>query len=218
MAASGGYYVAMPAQHIVIEPTTLTGSIGVIANAFTVHELLDKIGVTPEIVTATEATKKDGHNPMRPWTDDDRTSLLFILDEAHARFTQIVDQGRPDLDLDQVRKLATGEVYTAQQALDLKLADEEGYLDQAIAKAKELAGFTPDADPMVTILNPPHQWGLGGGFSASPRTPGSRVNTASGILDGVQHVISSGEGLDSNTVRRWINELAIPQIEYRVTP
>ena len=195
MAASGGYYVSMPAQHIFVEPTTLTGSIGVIANAFTVDELLEKIGVTPEIVVATESTKKDGHNPMRPWTDEDRRSLRYILDQAHARFTEIVDQGRSDLDLEQVRKLATGELYTAHQALDNKLADEEGYLHKAIDKAKELAGFGADANPMVTLLKPAQRWGFGGGLRAAGFDPTTWT---------------------SQQTRRWISELSAMQLEYRV--
>ncbi len=197
MAASGGYYVSMPTEHIFVEPTTLTGSIGVIANAFTFDELLDKIGVEPEIIVATEATQKDELNPMRPWTDQDRRSLRFILDQAHERFVQIVDEGRADLSLEEVRKVATGKVFTAQQALDYKLVDEEGYLDAAIDKAKELAGFAPSDDPMVTLLQPAQQWGLGPGLS-SP-VPGPAAVT-------------------SQQVRRWVAELSIPRIEYRIAP
>jgi protease-4 len=152
-AASGGYYIACLADRIVVEPTTITGSIGVIAEAFTVQELLNKIGVTPEIIAATNAIKKDRLNPMRAWTDEDRTVLRGILDEAYERFVHIVAQGRQNhLTDQQARTLATGEIFTAAQALDHKLADDYGYLDDAIVTAKTLADIPPNVDPKVIIV------------------------------------------------------------------
>lgn len=197
IAASGGYYISMPADFIVAEPTTITGSIGVIAQAFTVHELLQKIGVKPEIITATDAVKKDKLNPMQPWTDEDRNTLRGILDEAQVRFVDIVDRGRPKLDLDQTKKLATGEVFTCRQAQENKLVDSQGYLEAAIDKAKELAGIGPEVEPLVTQLSPSKGFGLLSALETSvPRD-------------------QWGSGVSAQQVRRWVDELSTPVLQYR---
>ncbi len=195
VAASGGYYISAPADFIVAEPTTITGSIGVIAQAFTLERLLNKIGVKPELIVATGADKKDMLNPMRAWTDDDRHALRSILDQAHRRFIDIVAQGRANLNAEGVKRLATGEVYTSGQAQQNMLIDQQGYLDTAIAKAKELAGISPTEHPLVTIMSPSRSLSVWRalGTSAMPHPP----------------AVTSGQ------VRQWIGELSTPHIEYR---
>lgn len=193
-ATSGGYYISAPADHILAEPTTVTGSIGVIAQAFTLQELLHKVGITPEIVAATAATKKDRLNPMREWTDEDRAVLRKILDDAYERFVDVVAQGRQGrLTAEEVRALATGEVYTCAQAISNKLVDEQGYLDAAIAKAKELAGIPADVTPMVTTMAPSESLGWLGLL----RGPGQDLDAVSG-----------------RQLRQWLQELMVPRIEY----
>jgi len=198
IAASGGYYVAANADHIFVEPTTITGSIGVIAEAFTFDELVNKIGVKPEIVTATPATKKDMLNPFRPWTEDDRQALRAILDDAYGRFVTVVANGRKRANLTRqdVEALATGEVFTAKQAVANKLADAEGYLGDAIEKAKSLAGLSTTANPEVRMIEQPRPFSILGAFGAS--TPPMNWKD----LDGAQ-------------VRRWAAELSAPRLEYR---
>ncbi len=195
IAASGGYYISAPCDYIMVEPTTITGSIGVIAQAFTVSELLDKLGVTPEIIAATEATKKDTLNPMRDWTEADREVLRRILDSAYDRFVDIVADGRKNMSREQVKQVATGEVFTSAEALENQLADGEGYLNAAIDKAKELAGIEPDEKPLVTTLSAGSGFGLLSRFGA-PR-PGMDTVTA-------------------DQVRRWLGELTTPELEYRL--
>ena len=195
MAASGGYYIAASADFIMAEPTSITGSIGVIAQAFTVDKLLEKIGVQPELITATEAVKKDMLNPMRQWTDQDRQALRWILDQAYSRFVEVVAEGRDGLSLDAVKKLATGEVFTAREAEERLLIDGLGYIDAAIDKAKQLAGIDPKTKPMVTLLSPPRSLGLLGALSGS--------------------AVPRSETLKVGQVRRWIGELGTPCIEYR---
>lgn len=195
IAASGGYYIAAPADFIMAEPTSITGSIGVIAQAFTVDQLLKKIGIQPELVTATEAYKKDMLNPMRQWTDQDRQALRWILDRAYDRFVQVVAEGRNTLSLEAVKRLATGEVYTSQQAQDNQLIDGQGYLDEAIVKATELAGLDPQAKPMVTILSAPRSLGLLSALSRTTRP--------------------SHEAIGPGQIRHWLGELATPHLEYR---
>ena len=195
IAASGGYYVAAPANHIFAEPTTITGSIGVIAQAMTVQELMAKIGVTPELIVATDATKKDMLNPMRAWTEEDRAALRLILDDAYERFVDVVAKGRTNhMTLDQVKQLATGEVFTASQALQNKLVDQQGYLGDALAKAKDIAGIDPDTEPWVTVIAPPRGLNLLGAMSTN--------------VPGV-------ESINAGHIRRWTNELTTPHIEYR---
>ena len=194
VAASGGYYIAAASDHIVAEPTTLTGSIGVISQGFTVQGLLEKVGVTPETISATEATKKDVLNPTRAWTEEDRRALTFILDDAYETFVQVVDNGRPNLATDQVRALATGEIFTSNQAQNNGLVDQEGYLEDAIDKAKQLANIDADVQPYVTVMSPARSLGLLGALGWS----------------GVESTTFDGEKL-----RRLLSEAAAPRLEYR---
>ncbi len=197
VAASGGYYIAAPADYIIAEPSTITGSIGVIAQAFTVQELLGKIGVKPELIVSTQSTKKDMLNPVREWTPQDRQMLRSILDHAYDQFVGVVEQGRRGLDKQQVQQLATGEVYTAQQAQANQLIDAQGYLDAAIVKARELAGIGQDEEPMVTIMSPPRGLSLFGAIRSPVTDPGS---------------------IGTPLIRRWLTDLSTPQIEYRWVP
>lgn len=156
IAASGGYYIAAGCDHIVAEPTTITGSIGVIAQGFTIAKLLQTIGIKPETITSTHAYKKDMLDWTRDWTDTDRRLLRRFLDHGQERFVQIVHHGRrKHLSLKQVNQIATGEPFTAQEALDNKLIDEEGYIEDAIDAAKKLLGMTTQDQPEVTIMRQP---------------------------------------------------------------
>ena len=177
-AASGGYYVSAHADFIVSEPTTLTGSIGVMADAFTIQELMSKIGVKPEILTSTDATKKDVLSPFRDWGDEDRQLLRDILDYHHAEFVRIVKDGRGLTD-EEASAVGTGQPYLTDEALKLKLVDQEGYLDDAIDVAKKRAGISPGVDPAVKIVLPPESLveALGmrsGGNGLSLDSPGLR--------------------------------------------
>jgi protease-4 len=201
MAASGGYYISMNCDYIYAEPTTITGSVGVIAEAFTVQDLLKKVGVTPEVIIATKATKKDSLSPFRAWTDRDRSELRGILDNAYVRFVNIVAEGRSKvLTHEQVETLATGEPFTTTQAIDNKLVDAEGYMDAAIAKAKELAGLSATSKPQVNMLSPRK------GFSLL-RLVGM----------GKSDVPVSGQMFSSEHLRQLAGELAMPRIEYTAT-
>jgi protease-4 len=197
MAASGGYYISAACDHLIAEPTTITGSIGVIAQAFTVEELMKKIGVTPEIIAATGATKKDTLNSFRNWTDKDRNELRFILDEVHELFIDVVSQGRKGrLTPEEVRVLATGEPFTLKQALANKLVDEQGYLEAAIAKASALANLS--GNPPVFVIQPPK----------------SVLST----LMGSNSTIPQPDSISGGQVRQWLVELSTPQLEYRWAP
>jgi protease-4 len=134
VAASGGYYVAMAADEVVAHPTTITGSIGVIAVKFNVQELFGKIGVGQETIKSGD--KKDLLSPFRPSTPEEKKILQEIIDQLQGRFVEVVTAGRKGLGREAILPLADGRIYTAQQALGHKLVDRVGYLDDAIEGLK----------------------------------------------------------------------------------
>lgn len=136
-AASGGYYVSAPADSIVAAPDTITGSIGVIMQYFTVEELAGKVGVKP--VTIKSGRLKDLRSPFRDTTPEERAVLQGIIDEAYGNFVEAVAKGR-DMPKDTVRDLADGRVYTGAQAAENGLVDELGLRAQAYERVAELTG------------------------------------------------------------------------------
>ena len=139
LAASGGYYVAVAADTIVAHPTSVTGSIGVIAVKLNAQGLMEKIGIVDETFKAGD--KKDLLSPMRPATAEERDIIQTMLNAFHQRFKDLVRKGRPSITAAEIETLADGRVYTADQALANKLVDEIGYLDDAIAVVKKGAGI-----------------------------------------------------------------------------
>lgn len=138
LAASGGYYVALSADTIIAHPTSVTGSIGVIALKLNAKGLMEKIGIEDETIKAGD--KKDLWSPFRPNTEEERKILQDMLDNFHKRFMEVVAAGRKELTQEEIRKLADGRVFTAEQAVQDKLVDKIGYLDDAIEQVKEKAG------------------------------------------------------------------------------
>lgn len=140
VATSGAYYVALSADAIIAHPTSVTGSIGVIALKFNVNGLLEKIGVENETIKSVD--KKDMWSPFRPSTEEERKIIQGMIDNFHEKFIKVIAQERKGLGIEKIRRLADGRIYTAEQALDLKLVDKVGYLDDAIEIAKKKAGIT----------------------------------------------------------------------------
>jgi protease-4 len=138
VAASGGYYISMAAGFIVVNPNTITGSIGVIGQFPNAEKLVDKIGF--EMTTIKSGKSKDIGNPFRAMTVEEKAIFQDIVDETYGRFVGIVATGR-NLPEAQVRELADGRVYTGQKALELGLVDALGYQRDAVSKAAELAGI-----------------------------------------------------------------------------
>ena len=133
IAASGGYYIAMgigEKGRIYVEPTTWTGSIGVIIPRYNATELAQKFGVKSEpLVTG---PLKDTLNPFRDMTDQEKTVWEAIMEDAFGRFVSVIADNRAKLDDEAVRKLATGQIYTANQAVEQHLVDGIGYVEDAI--------------------------------------------------------------------------------------
>ena len=139
LATSGGYYVATAADTIVAHPTTVTGSLGAIAIKFNAEGLMEKIGIEDETIMAGD--KKDLFSPLRPLTEEERVIIQDMLNEFHQRFISLIAENRKTLSLEQVKPLADGRVYTADQALKNGLVDEIGYLDDVIEMVKGKAGL-----------------------------------------------------------------------------
>lgn len=142
-AASGGYYIAAPADRIIANPATVTGSIGVIAQVPNMEELFEKIGIEMQVIKSGEL--KDMMQPTRPLTDEEREILQQILDESHEVFMEVVAEGR-DLSMDEVRTLADGRIYTGRQAVNNGLVDELGDYRDAISLTGEIAGLGDDPE------------------------------------------------------------------------
>jgi protease-4 len=135
MATSGGYYIASGADEIVAHPTAITGGIGVIAMKFNVEKLLSKIGIQGETIKS--ADKKDIWTPLRPSTPEETQIIQTIIDTLHERFVDVVHAGRGSrLSREEIEMLADGRIFTADQALEAKLIDRVGYLDEAVEEMK----------------------------------------------------------------------------------
>ncbi len=137
--ASGAYYAATAADEIVAHPTAITGSIGVILMKFNVEGLMGKIGVEEQTVKSGD--KKDIMSPFRKATPEEVRLAQEIIDHLYGRFLDVA-MARPGnrLTRDELRKLADGRIYTAGQALEAKLIDRIGYLDDVIAGIRKTIG------------------------------------------------------------------------------
>lgn len=140
VAASGGYYLAMAADSILVHPSTVTGSIGVIMLTVNARGLLEKVGVEASAITS--GPRKDMGSPFRVMTPEERAIFQSVIDSFYHRFLAVVQEGRPNLSPDQIKKLADGRIYSGDQAKAAGLIDEIGYLDDAIETARKKAGLT----------------------------------------------------------------------------
>ncbi len=138
VAASGAYYISAAADKIIAHPTTITGSIGVIMPLINIANLVAKYGIEDNSIKSGDM--KSIGSPLKKMSDDERKVLDDIVDEMYTRFVDIIAVGR-NMKIDNVRKLADGRIYTGKQALDNGLIDQLGYIDDAIALAKEITGL-----------------------------------------------------------------------------
>jgi protease-4 len=171
VAASGGYYMALPADHIIAHPTTLTGSVGVIFLQPKVTGLMEKIGVGVDI--SKSGKNKDMGSPFRKTTPDEKIIFQELTDRLAKRFLDLVRQHRK-LDTKALAEVATARIYLADEALERKLVDQVGYLNDAVQKAREIAGLPPESRVVVyrrseypndTVYNTRTSWEGGQGMS-----------------------------------------------------
>ncbi len=136
VAASGGYYIASAANHIVANPGTITGSIGVIIHLPNLRELFGKIGY--QMTTIKSGKFKDIGNPDREMTPEEQELLQSTIDETYRQFVRDVAKAR-NLPEDDVRKIADGRIIMGERALELKLVDQLGNFEDAVTTAAQLA-------------------------------------------------------------------------------
>ncbi len=138
IAASGGYYLGSAANKIVANPATLTGSIGVIAIVPEAEELLNKIGVNVQVIKSGQ--NKDMGITSRPLTDQQKDIFQSIINDTYDMFIQDVAKGR-DMELETVKQLADGRIYSGKQALELGLVDYLGNDEKGLEVAMNLASL-----------------------------------------------------------------------------
>lgn len=142
LAASGGYYIAAPADYVLAHETTLTGSIGVLGGKVVLAGTFDMVGLNAETISV-GGEYATAFSAQQEWTDSQRAAYRAQMADTYADFTQRVADGR-GLPLERVLEIARGRVWTGAQALDLGLVDEIGGFRDAIAAARQLAGIDPD--------------------------------------------------------------------------
>ncbi len=152
LAASGGYYIALAADTIVAHPTTVTGSIGTIMVSLDVEGLMQKIGVAPRTIKSGEY--KDMGSPFRPVTDAERAIFQSVIDDLYRQFVAKVVERRK-LPQARAQALADGRIYTAEQALADGLIDQIGYMSDAMAVARKVAGVT---EARVVVYKRPREY------------------------------------------------------------
>ena len=159
MAASGGYYVSMAVgdakDAIFAEPTTWTGSIGVVIPHYNVAGLMEEWEVEEDSIKS-HPLKQMG-SPTKKLTEEERKIFQELVDDSFARFKDIVKNGRPDFKEhpEKLDAIATGQVFTTNQALANGLVDKEGFIEEAIDRAIALAKLNKENVRVVEYGRPP---------------------------------------------------------------
>ena len=174
ISASGGVYIGMGAEHIVANPGTITGSIGVILRGNNLERLLEKVGVSFKVIKS--GPYKDILAFDRELTDPEKNILQEMIDTSYQQFVQTVAEGR-NLAVEAVKSFADGRIFTGQQAVELGIVDRLGTEEDARRWAAELAGLDPEKAKCYTFEEPKPLLNriLGG----------SRSQMASGLSSGI---------------------------------
>jgi protease-4 len=170
VACSGAYYAALAADQIVVQPTSVVGSIGVVFNAFEFSGGLSKLGVRSDAIKS--GRFKDMGSPFKPLPPDERALMQEMVDEYFALFTSLVKKHRPGLSEPQFATATDGRVFSGTQAVQIGLADHVGLLTDAIALARKSAN-APNAK--VILYKRPH--GYSGSIYASSSDPQPRTDS-----------------------------------------
>ena len=148
VAASGGYYIAAPATLIYANPGTITGSIGVLMKFSNLEGLMDKVGM--KSFTLKTGKFKDVGSPARTMSAEERAMLQSVIESTHDQFIKAVAAGRR-LSEEKVRAIADGRIFSGEQALQHKLVDRLGTMQDAVAEAGRAGGIS--GEPQV--IKPP---------------------------------------------------------------
>ncbi|HEX4054141.1 MAG TPA: signal peptide peptidase SppA [Tepidisphaeraceae bacterium] len=169
MAASGAYYVSCAADKIIVNPTSIVGSIGVIFESFDFQDTLEKLGARE--VSVKSAPMKDMGSPYVHLTPEARQVMQNMVDEYFARFKNVVVTSRGIKDPDTLKLVTDGRVFSGERAVQLGLADQTGRLNDAIELAREM-GHAPGAE--VVMYKRPY--GYSGSIYAEMPGPLPRSN------------------------------------------
>jgi protease-4 len=148
ISASGGVYIGMGAEHIMANPGTITGSIGVILRGNNLEVLLEKIGVSFKVIKS--GPYKDILAFDRQLTEPEQTILQELIDYSYQQFVETVAQAR-SLSVEKVRSFADGRIFTGQQALELGVVDRLGTEEDARRWTAELVGLDPEKTLCYTL-------------------------------------------------------------------
>ncbi len=148
VAASGGYYISMPAHAIVAQPATLTGSIGVVMLKFVIDGTLKKLGMNMEGVT--KGQYADLYSPVRAFTAEERAKVQEQMQATYDTFVEKAAAGR-NTTPERIDAIAQGRVWTGAQAKEIGLVDELGGLDRALAIAKQRAKIAADSEVEIVV-------------------------------------------------------------------
>jgi protease IV len=181
VAASGGYFISAPADVIVVQPGTITGSIGVFMGKPVLRELFGRAGVTTDSITdGAGAARATMFSSSRPFSETEWARINEWLDSVYADFTEKVASGRR-LPAERVHELARGRVWTGADAITNGLADEVGGLREAVGIARKRGGLPDDAPvrvfPRLTPLDQLRP------AESSEARPAARAQLGSGALD-----------------------------------
>ncbi len=155
ISASGGVYIGMGAEHIMANPGTITGSIGVILRGNNLERLLDKIGVSFKVIKS--GPYKDILSFDRRLTAEEQAILQEMIDTTYEQFVTTVAEGRK-LPVETVKNFADGRIFTGQQAVALGVVDRLGTEEDARRWCAELAGLDPEKTQCHTIEEPKPLW------------------------------------------------------------
>jgi protease-4 len=139
IATSGAYYAAMAADSVYAQPTTVTGSIGVIFTGINVSGFMEKLGLADQTITT--GPYKDVGSPLRRMTPEERALVQSVINDLYQRFVVVVETGRPQLTPGRVAELADGRIYSAPQALANGLIDGISDLPSTLAEVRRRAGL-----------------------------------------------------------------------------
>ncbi|QNN22897.1 signal peptide peptidase SppA [Planctomycetales bacterium ZRK34] len=180
VAASGGYYLACATDEIVAYPTTITGSIGVIVQTFSVKPMLNRWGVKTDAIVS--GPNKDAGSPLSEMSPEQRAIFQGLVDQFYANFVEVVKTNRPGIEAASIKTVTDGRVFTGTEAKTLGLVDQTGDLYDAFETAKQRAGI----DDAQLVLY--HREGdfAGSAYAQAPAVGGSagtQINLAQINMD-----------------------------------
>lgn len=184
IVASGAYWIASQADHVMAAPSTAVGSIGVIAEIPNVQELFDELGV--EMQTITKGEFKDIGSPYRPLDATETVLIEENMQVYYDMFIEGVAEGR-DMEVEEVEELATGWYWPAAEAVDMGLVDSLGNYQDGVEKAAELGGI--EGEPAIVTYGEPSPFDLIYWLLSSANRLGDVAESLDVLGDGPRSVV-----------------------------